>query len=287
MRPIETLPPFTAPPPGAFVYNASAHKSLDRCARLWAFQYLLGVGENSEGSEGPQAFGTALHKIAEDFVAARIAPDPFAPQVNAGSKDRPRWLSPSQTFLRGANTLTGIVDGNPHCEAERKFSFEIRGIWYKGTADLEAPGGWGVSDSVHQHHDGTPGYAVPLIVDYKTTSGVRWALTPETLRTDPQFILYAMAVFVANPQVMLVRGLWLYFNKIPRGSEPPFWRVPVEILRSDCEALFAKIVEPNARKMATLSTRVGLPIVDPRIPRKGYPLRNFDHVSNTDRKSVV
>ena len=167
-------------------YSPSQIEWYELCERKWAWKYIDEVFV--EGNAAAE-FGTEVHGRLEDWLKNKKVPD----------DDRAGKLA--QTMI-------------PHLPAphlvkpeyvEKKFQLKIEELYFTGVVDLTMP-----DDEI------------PIIMDHKTTSDMRWAKTPESLVVDPQATIYAYWAFIhfAAERVGLQ---WTY--GVTRGSPRA---IPVE-----------------------------------------------------------
>ncbi len=110
-------------------------------------------------------------------------------------------------------------------ESKFKFQSPATGFFYNGIRDVFIPG------------------EVPLVIDHKTTSGLRWAKTVEDLLGDPQAMIYA---YSAMAPVVNLR--WVYYQtKGARKSKP----VHLTVSRGHVEEQFDRI-ELTTREMRAI-----------------------------------
>ena len=172
-------------------------------------------------------FGTRTHKYREDWLTYATPPDANTPE--------------GRCALAGLELLP--MPGT--CLVEASTDFRYGGVKYVGKADVVE-----YQTEVHVH-------------DHKTCGSFDYALTSETLLTDPQRILYsywAASVF----QAPSVRATWHYLRRTRPVCKP------------------VTVVEDTptiAARFAELHHRDGLPIYQAHAsgaPPEAYP-RNLDH----------
>jgi RecB family exonuclease len=88
-----------------------------------------------------------------------------------------------------------------------------------------------------------------LIVDHKTTSAWRWAQTPETLREDPQAIIYCYAMMRAYPAK--TRFQFMHHVVLTKGKPARERLVQVEFTRDEVLAFADVLAEQLAEMRAT------------------------------------
>jgi len=155
--------------------SPSQVKTWRSCARLWAFQK---IERKQSPQTEKQSFGERVHKHLEDWVnTGAVPPD----------------------TIEGRVAKQGIVPGllpkpkeeNAFCE--QKFEIPLdNNVVLTGFADVV----W-------------PRKAQPTIIDYKTTSDLKWAMTQEQMLTDPQVLIYSMHLF-ENYGAKSALARWIY-----------------------------------------------------------------------------
>lgn len=139
--------------------SASQVKAFVTCARYWYFQSVL---RQRMPQTPQQARGSAVHQSNENYLkTGTIAQDGWGDYVEAAKIHLPAF-------------------GSEQLLVEHEFSVPTfpGGPGWKGYIDLVAPN-----------------RPIPLILDHKTTSSFRWALTPAELATDIQVNSYARWLF--------------------------------------------------------------------------------------------
>jgi len=139
-----------------FHSSASQISTYELCPRKWALDKIDRLPRK------PNKFaaqGTALHKIAEEWLRDGILP----PVSDLGER-----ITPALPLLPPPNTQ-GL-------QVEQSLTRTLEGIPFKGVIDVKIP---------------YPYREVPAIYDHKSTTNFKWALTPEGFLDDPQACLYA------------------------------------------------------------------------------------------------
>lgn len=178
-----------------------------RCPRLIGWEY---VEQVTPPPSPKMQFGLDVHKTLENWLREGIAPDDSAPgQVAAQGL---HWLpAPSRKFM----------------EVETRFQIPLGdNLLLTGIIDcLVEPGG--TSDGI------------PLVIDHKSTSDLKWAKTADDLHTDLQSMIYATfaALRFSLPQV---RCRWVYYAASNPKNKPrkPTGAKPVEIVHDVSSSWF-------------------------------------------------
>jgi hypothetical protein len=127
----------------------------------------------------------------------------------------------------------------PGLEVQKHFtmpspSWRTHAFGYQGFIDL-----WHPDSSVMPGMDG----GVPLVSDFKTTSNFRWAKTEETLKKDPQAVVYGTYAVHAT-QATAVDLAWIYMRT---RETPKAIRRHLRVLRNDVGEEFKRIDEVAVR----------------------------------------
>lgn len=170
----------------------------DLCERRWWAKYVEGHREPTTKS---QAFGTAVHKVLEEYDTKGTLIDVTTPEGLVANAALPYIEEP----------------GSGVCE--ESFTLEYRPGWaFFGKADWVHPGGLKVRD-------------------YKTTSDFKWIKPEEALRTDPQALIYGLVALVTQEAEapleprLPVTMQWLYLRTKgkPKPRNVEFQLTPEEI----------------------------------------------------------
>jgi|GEM_PF-1958760 len=164
---------------GKYVYSASQLKTFDRCERKWAFEKIEGFRPPPSKS---QELGTRVHKVIEDYLAGAV--DAFRPNESKEHK----IAFPGFQFWPHRRDILGI---------ESKLSLSVAGCPFTGYIDVDAY----IGPRVDGH---------PLVIDHKTTSDFKWALTPDELASDIQQTLYS-ADALQRSGADKVEARWIYY----------------------------------------------------------------------------
>jgi CRISPR/Cas system-associated exonuclease Cas4 (RecB family) len=206
-------------------HSPSSIKSFLRCPRRWAWEKVEGVRVESAPSA---ALGTRVHEILEAWLRDGTTPDlreEFSYAHPHSPTDR-TVRHPGQIARTGLHLLPA-----------------------PGTVDVEAEMYIGREHSPNGPYfgrlDGHKPYALEvLVLDHKTTSDPRYALTEETLRKDVQAVMYAAWAMIRYG-VVNVRLRWIYsLTKKPYRA----WAVEVVVHRDE----IAPVLETIDRTAAAM-----------------------------------
>lgn len=197
--------------------SATQVKKLRDCQRLIGFEY------NERLRPPPtdkQTFGTDVHKQLEQWFSAGKKPDNSSPGLTA--KQGLQWLpTPDRSIM-----------------VEKRFKLKwLPNIFMVGYIDLAVP-----SDR--------------LVIDHKSTSDLRWAMTADQLASDPQAIIYAVWAML-EWNVEEVRARWVYYaaSNPEKGSRKPRGCKPVEVVFNNKDQKFMSLVSEisnDVRKIVDL-----------------------------------
>lgn len=199
------------------ILSASQITAFNGCNRLWGFKYLSGLLDEA----GPSAaHGKNVHAKLEDWLKNGIMP-----------KGQDSVDKVARAMLKAVPNPVPKVP-----RTEEAFTFEVDGVKYRGFIDAV----W-LDDNT------------TVIRDWKTTSGLQWAKSEETLRSDVQAILYARYVFQdadvvdlewvygtreTTPRTLVVR-LNITFEEVQRAM------VAITATAKRILALYAENPDPN------------------------------------------
>lgn len=200
-------------PNGDPVLSPSQRKTFATCPRRWAGKYIWGMADPT----GQGAIdGKKMHKQLERYFGEHVAPDITTPWGT--------WAAALLAKIDHPLPGPGVVP-------EHKIKFEHEGVWWRGSEDL-------------RYHDGE----ILIVEDYKSTSDLKWALTPERLQGDSQGVIYALAEFIADPSLQRVGELWAY---VTREKHPLVQ--PVRVVQERDEVLRAmEPISVDGRRMLQL-----------------------------------
>ena len=191
------------------------------CLRIWGFDKLDRLPKQDTRQT---LIGTKTHEILENWLKKGIPPDTELKLKVDGVE-----YHPGRSALNG---LHHLPPPGPHLAIESEFYFKH---WY-GRVDM----GWVALDGQYVPRDLIPQvidseHVIPGIGDHKTSGSktFEYALTEETLRTDPQGIIYANVMFDEFPRAKFVDELWVYY-----GTRPPHpsKKVHIRIERAEAQA---------------------------------------------------
>jgi len=152
---------------GDQVVSPSQLSMWDRCNRKWGLRYIVGLKD--PGSAASER-GQRIHKLLEDYA------------------EKGTYPSGDTLEEKVARELLPFAPPPFSARSEGNFWLEIGGVRFRGFKDLEYVEG---GPQVRLPAAGlAPGERL-IIQDWKTTSDLRWAKTPEDLKKDPQALLYA------------------------------------------------------------------------------------------------
>ena len=173
------------------IYSASQLKTWELCPRKWAWEY---VAKFKQPPTPAMLRGTAMHKALERIYLEKTT---LAKQVERGQ------CTPEIAAIAEPG-LMFLPDARAKVDVERKLSLKPPHTRhkYRGYVDLS--------------YVLTTG---PVVLDHKTTSAKKWALTPETMTTDLQVALYAREALVRFPGTSTVDLRWVYYrtSKTPKA----------------------------------------------------------------------
>lgn len=207
--------------------SASQVNSWLTCNRRWGFDKILGVKDDAgRGAE----LGTAVHACHEAYLNHGTVPDPKAPWAHPSS---PKVSYPGQLML---NMMPPEIYPAPGTgKVEQQFEQALDGVVYNGFID------W---------HDYEPGRGI-TIIDHKTSADpVKYGLTNETIKDDPQAIIYAWAGFQMYPTAT---AAFLHWNYGHSGSIKKHSRVAsYPIHRIEANHKFLTEIHPIGKELRRL-----------------------------------
>jgi hypothetical protein len=199
--------------------SATQVQLFQNCQRAWAWTYVKGFrGEPTKGQE----IGSRTHEQLERYAKREQDFFDFTDDTGYVAQTALEHIPPRETIL------PSWVEGE----------FQIggpAGHTYLGYTDLEIPPARVGSYTTRG-----------VIVDYKTTSDLRWAKTEEELREDTQATLYATNFFRRFSEEIDVELRWIYLQT--RGARRSL-KVSVVVGPQETWNRFLKI-EETAKAMA-------------------------------------
>ncbi len=203
------------------------------CARKWAFKRKE-LGGIVEPSSPAQSFGTALHKIQEDYLVHDIR-HPDTPMGKLAALAKPFLPLPGAEGLKVEKRV--FVKGGD-------------GWVFAGTPDLRVS---------------VPGRDPSFLFDHKTTGNLKYALSAPALLADPQLIIYGSATLEESGAGSLV-ARWLYYLK---GAEPDLRLVEPRAIPARDLAASLNGLRPDAEAMVSLVDKKRNPMDIPEPPGFG------------------
>ena len=152
------------------------------CQRKWAYSRQRPRTQNKYAE-----FGTAMHTELELWLTGQRPPD--------------NTTLPGRTAMAGLKHLP--MPGT--CAVEQRVDIEYENVHYLGYIDAT----WYDADA-----------RCVNVVDHKSCGSFQYCHTPETLETDPQFLVYGMFGLLEAPDAIMARGLWNYLQRAT-PSKPP------------------------------------------------------------------
>jgi hypothetical protein len=213
------------------ILSPSQINTFAECERKWGWTYLEGLRGPPTGSA---ALGSATHAQLENYLRGEEL-DFTAPNNVA------------EIAATGVHLLPG--PNAPGLEIEKAFKFQssATGIWYRGFVDA----------AVDPDHREGPDRGVPLIIDHKTTSDLKWRKTESDLQRDVQAIIYAKNALIRWPECTEVDLRWVYYQTRGRRIAVP---TEVTLTRDHVEAVFEKIEETS--QLIQLRLKAKPPVLD-------------------------
>lgn len=188
-----------------------------RCERIIGFEYVEGI---KAPSSIKQEFGTRVHAFLEEWLSAGVLPDNSPEGQVAKQGIQGKWLPPPDKGLM----------------VEHKFQFLLEeDINLMGFVDCGVP-------------PELTGDGVPVVIDHKTTSDLRWAKTESQLSGDEQALIYAMWAML-HWNTPTVKCRWIYYaaSNPKSGPRKPRGAKPVELLFDARKEIFHSRVELLAK----------------------------------------
>jgi hypothetical protein len=155
--------------------SASQITTFRSCKRLWALEKLAEI-IRAKTTGGSLDIGSQVHEMLEDYLLLGSGPDAMHPHRTK--------------FDAALPLLPPPVPRNPGLLVEYEFAFPV----YPGGTPII--GGIDIALPPWLEEDGHGGKRIVAGVDdHKTTSDLKYAKTPEELKTNTQLIIYAFFLF--------------------------------------------------------------------------------------------
>lgn len=178
---------------GEYVYSASQIDTFRDCKRKWALDKIDKV---PRGQNKYAALGSAIHDVLENYLKTG------------------EWPMPGEVLAE--------IEGREY------FGDELAAIALPGVPYLPEPG---VADVEGQFLMDLPGLGVmigyidaefvedgvPVNIDHKTTSDLRWAMTEEQLKENTQSVIYAVHTLEKHG-VDVIKNRWVYYQRNPKRT---------------------------------------------------------------------
>lgn len=201
-----------------------------RCPRAYAWEYVAGI---KSPPSPKQEFGSAVHAELAEWL----------------SRAQPPSDTPPGRIARQAISKNWLPTPSPRLLVEKEFSLPINSeIELIGFIDCVEPP---IKDKV------------PIVIDHKTTSDLKWALTVEELAQDPQALIYG-AWAMLEFQVPIVECRWIYYaaSNPLRGARRAAGSRPVSVLldlTSETFVLNSKKLEKNIKEITDIRKNARAP----------------------------
>lgn len=180
--------------------SASQVNKLRQCKRAYAFEYVEGFRPPPSPK---QQFGTDVHAYLEAWIKTGTLPDD-TPAGELAKMAITKELIPTPDSL----LLT---------EHDFVYSWDAE-VDVGGFIDLLIPPELSDKDT-------------PTVIDYKTTSDLRWAKTVPQLESDPQAILYAIEAMIKfNRPVVFAKWVYLAATAPKSGYRKPTGAKPCWVM---------------------------------------------------------
>lgn len=208
--------------------SASQIATSRQCLRRWWFEKVRGL--TSPGTAAT-LFGSTLHAVVEGYLL-KMNEQQLTEHIRATVPDT------TSANIKKAKDLLAVAipaavlppPGSGRVEEEMVIPFP------------PMPGGLkGRLDYVDLQR------AVPLVLDHKTTSDPAYAKTEETLRSDPQVILYSRWALLQCPNADYVDVRYVYY--LTKGGSR-VWAVDIRLTREEVEASFAWLSEEISKMVS-------------------------------------
>ena len=196
-------------PPGEYWFSASQVDTFNDCKRKWAFRVIDGIkGDSNKYAE----HGKRIHDKLEAYLLRGTIPDQLV------DTDALIMLPGIRHLPQPGVALT-----------ELRFEMAVPGLGaFLGFIDA------------HFVEDG-----IPVNIDHKTTSSLRWALTKDQLLSNVQSVIYAVYAMERH-DVDAVKNRWVYYQ---RNHKKPKARKVEAVMRMAEVAKHWESVLGSAREM--------------------------------------
>lgn len=208
--------------------SASQIATSRQCLRRWWFEKVRGV--TSPGTAAT-LFGSTLHAVVEGYLL-KMNEQQLADHIKATVPDTtPANIKKAKDLLAVAIPAAVLPPpGTGRVEEEMVIPFPPMPGGLKGRLDF-----------VDLQR------AVPLVLDHKTTSDPAYAKTEDTLRADPQVILYSRWALLQRPDADRVDVRYVYY--LTKGGNR-VWAVDIRLTREEVEASYAWLSEEISKMVS-------------------------------------
>jgi hypothetical protein len=209
--------------------SASQIATSRQCLRRWWFEKVHGL--TSPGTAAT-LFGSTLHAVVEGYLL-KMNEQQLSDHIKSTVPDTtPANIKKAKELLAVAIPAAVLPrPGAGKVEEEMLIPFPPMAGGLKGRldyVDLDRP--------------------VPFVLDHKTTSDPAYAKTEETLRSDPQVILYAYWALLQRPDASTVEVRYVYY--LTRGGSR-VWAVDISLTREQVESSFAWLSQEISKMVST------------------------------------
>lgn len=213
------------------IHASEIHAFDSPCRRRYWFRY--GGSGDPLPEQGNLRLGSAVHAIHEGYLESgeiRTPVDTIHVDYRVGEEERVEKYTPEDQVALAQLSWAHLPSPGEGF-AEVPFRVDYEGIEYAGTIDY-----------LHG--------SKRLVIDHKTTSNLRWAKTTMQLVTDPQPLLYGLAVQqVYGPGV--VEFLWSYTQTRGRRA----WRgISFTLMSQEIRDGVRTHLAPKAREILAYHT---------------------------------
>lgn len=228
-------------------YSASQIKTYNDCPRKWAHRYI----DHRESPPNKYAlWGIKLHKDTENYLNGK--------SIKEIDNDNLKIILPSIKHLPQPGD----------CTTESRFDLGLIGLGaLVGYIDIKTY----VDD-------------IPINIDIKTTSDLRWALTPEELASDVQSVIYAKARMLEE-SCRKVRNRWVYMQR--NLNNPATRKVEAEMYSSEVDEHMANLITTIQQMGDLYDSGSKAKDVDPKTTAcdkyGGCPYKEFCNLTGKER----